>query len=86
MARSLVLVAAAGVACVASSAQAVDFKLKVRVDLFNTAVAEINGLPNPNRVGTNPSTIELVGDTLYVAGFNNGISGTFNASIVPAKA
>ena len=77
---TLAVVAAAGLAC--ASASAVDLRLKARVDLFNTVVAQINGSPNANRIGTNPATVCLVGDTLYVAGFNNGVSPSLTAPIV----
>ena len=67
--RVFALLACCGIAL--SSADAQTLRCVARVDLFNTVVAQIDGLPNPNRIGTNPSACALVGTDLYVAGYNN---------------
>ncbi|MDX2118766.1 MAG: EF-hand domain-containing protein [Planctomycetota bacterium] len=67
--RACALLVACGTVVSAASAQTLT--CVGRVDLFNAVVANIGGSPNPNRIGTNPSACALVGNDLYVAGYNN---------------
>jgi hypothetical protein len=82
--KKYALAALAGLACsaqFASAQQAPQFTSLGRVDLFDLVVAEINALPNPNRIGTNPACVAIVGDDLYVAGFNNNLT-TLNTPVI----
>lgn len=73
-ARNLIVAAGVCLAASLANAQTLSMKCIGRVDLFDLAVAQIGGLPNPNRIGTNPATCAIVGDDLYVAGFNNNLT------------
>ncbi len=81
MTRTTVIAAAALFASI-GAAHAQELRCVNRIDLFDIVVAESSpGVPNPLRIGTNPSCIEVVGNDVYIAGYNNSGS-TIDAQVV----
>jgi hypothetical protein len=75
--RIAMMTAVCGLVCgVSASALAVDFKLVRAID-FNTTQSGLFSNTNVNFIGNNVASIALVGDVLYVGGFNN------NSTITP---